>query len=175
MKKRLLAISLCTAALCACESAYPPPPPPPPTAGPSPRFHAREFAWSTERGSAGVRGVVDYVRNGHHFSCAGQTAVLTPDTPYSRWRIEELYGSAERAALPVNEVRARQANRPSDAYSAFVRRTSCDASGHFIFQGLPEGGWFVIVVSSPSGGGTPMALMRHVETRPGYVRNVVFG
>lgn len=174
MKARLLAIGLCASALAACEEEVPPPPPPPPTVGPAPSFRANEFSWSAERGSAAVRGSVDYFRDGRHYTCSGQGVVLTPDAPYSRRRIEQLYGSADRAALPVDEVRARQANRPSDAYSAYVRRSTCDASGHFSFQGLPTGGWFVIVVATPSGGGENLALMRHVETRPDTVRPVVF-
>jgi hypothetical protein len=172
MKPRHLAISLC-AVLGACAEVPPPAAPLPPP-GPSANFHAREFAWSTEHGSAGIRGAVDYVRNGRHYSCAGGTVVLTPDAPYSRQRIEQLYGSSERAALPVEEVRSRQANRPSDAYSTFVRRTTCDTQGRFAFQGLPAGSWFVIVVAQPGGGGQSMALMRRVDIRAGAVRTLVF-
>lgn len=171
MKPRLLAIGLC-AALGACAEVSTPPPPPPPAA-PAPSFSANEFDWSAQRGSAGIRGLADFLRDGRHYTCAGQAAVLTPDAPYSRGRIEQLYGSADHAALPVDEVRSRQSNRPSDAYSAYVRHAACDAQGHFAFQGLPAGGWFVIVVASPVGGGQAMALMRRVETRPGLVRNLV--
>ena len=179
MKLRLLAIGAC-AALGACadiypEAAAPPPPPPqapPPAARPAPSFQPSEFDWSTQRGSATVRGLVDFSQGGHKFACAGQ-AVLTPDAPYSRRRITQLYGSAERAALPVEEVRSRQAHRPSDDYSAYVRRSPCDAGGRFAFAGLPAGGWFVIVVAQPIGGGEPMALMRRVDTRAGGIRTVV--
>jgi hypothetical protein len=113
--------------------------------------------------------MVDY---GRGFSCSGQV-VLTPEAPYSRWRIVQLYGSDDHAALPVAEVRSRQANRPSDEFSAFVRRTTCDAQGRFSFQGLPAGGWYVIAVARPSSGqGQDMALMRRVETRPGTSRSI---
>ena len=174
MKFRLLAMGACLA-LSACAEVYPPEAPPlapPPVARPVAGFQPSEFAWSTQRGSATVRGMVDFSQGGHKFVCAGQ-AVLTPDAPYSRRRIEQLYGSPERAALPVSEVRSRQANRPSDDYSAYVRKAPCDAGGHFSFAGLPAGGWFVIVVAQPSSGGAAMALMRRVETRPGAVRTVI--
>jgi hypothetical protein len=142
-------------------------------ARPAPAFSPSEFAWSTERGSSTVRGLIDYNQGGRHYGCAGQV-VLTPDAPYSRRRILQLYGSFERADLPVDEVRSRQAHRPSDDYSAYVKKASCDASGHFSFSGLPAGGWFVIVVAQPSGGNAaPIALMRRVETRPGSVRTIV--
>ena len=173
MRSRLLAVCLC-AALSACAQVQGPPPPPPPPAGPHgppPTFHPQAFDWSAQRGSASIRGETAY---GHGFSCAGQPVVLTPDTPYSRWRIVELYGSADHAALPVAEVRSRQAHRPSDEYSAYVRRTTCDPQGHFDFEGLPAGGWFVIAVTLPGGqGGQAMALMRRVQTRAGAVRSVV--
>jgi len=174
MKLRLLAIGLC-ATLGACADVYPPePPPPPPQAAKAPpAFLPSEFAWSTERGSGVVRGLVDYTQAGRRYGCAGQV-VLTPDAPYSRRRILQLYGSTERADLPVDEVRSRQDRRPSGDYSAYVRKESCDASGHFQFSGLPAGGWFVIVVAdAPGGSGAPLALMRRVDTRPGSVRTIV--
>ena len=172
MNRKLLAVLLC-AGLGACNTtSYGPPPPPPPSSpAPAPPFRPKDFAWSAEKGSASIHGSVEY---GRGFSCAGQPVVLTPEAPYSSWRIVQLYGSAERAALPVAEVRSRQANRPSDDYSAFARRTTCDAQGHFTFQGLPAGGWFVIAVAQPSGGqGEAMAVMRRVETRPGAPRTLV--
>ncbi|HEY5412796.1 MAG TPA: hypothetical protein VIJ94_18920 [Caulobacteraceae bacterium] len=172
MKLRLLAIGLC-AALGACADVYPEPPaPPPPPARAAARFSPSEFAWSTAPGSATVRGLVDYTHDGRRYSCAGQ-AVLTPDAPYSRRRILQLYGSSERAALPVADVRSRQANRPSDDYSAYVRRSGCDGAGRFVFSGLPAGGWFVIVVAQPADGGAAIALMRRVDTGPGAVKTVV--
>lgn len=171
MNRNLLAISLgavLSAALAAC-STVPPPPPPPPSAPPA--FRQADFAWSAQRGTASIHGSVEY---GHGYSCAGQPVVLNPDTPYSRARISQLYGSSERAALPVSEVRSRQANRPSDDYSAYVRRTTCDAQGKFAFQGLPAGAWYVIAVAQPPAGqGDAIAVMRRVDTRAGVARTIV--
>ena len=177
MKRALLTIAAC-GALGACETVYPPAPPPPPApvrpVGPGPAFRAHDFAWSAERGNASIRGEITFRRDGHAYGCAGQSVILTADAPYSRWRMTQLYGSPERAALPVSVVRSRQANRPSDDYSAFVRRTTCDAQGQFAFQGLPAGAWFVIAVVQPQvSGAEPVALMRRVETRRGAVRNVL--
>jgi hypothetical protein len=171
MKLRLLAIGCC-AALGACAEESVPLPPAPPLGAAAPAFRPSEFAWSSDRGSATVRGLVSYAQGDRHYSCAGQV-VLTPDAPYSRSRILQLYGSTERADLPVDEVRSRQDRRPSADYSAYVRKASCDAGGHFVFSGLPSGGWFVIVVAEPPGGGEAMALMRRVDTHPGVVRTVV--
>ena len=172
MRRILLAVGL-LASLSACESLQNLGGPLEPVTGP-PSFHTHDFAWSSERGSSGIRGEVAYAPGGGRFSCSGQPVILTPDAPFSRWRMQQLYGSADRAALPVSEVRGRQGGRPSDDYSAFVRRTTCDASGRFDFQGLPAGGWFIIVVAQPGGqGGEAVALMRRVFTRPGAVRSVL--
>jgi hypothetical protein len=167
MKRTLLALCLC-AGLGACETEGPPPPAP--VSSTPPAFHPADFAWSIQRGGAVIHGTVDY---GHGYSCAGQPVVLVPDAPFSRWRISQFYGSDERAALPVSEVRSRQANRPSDDYSSFSKHTTCDAQGRFAFQGLPAGSWFVIAVSRPAGGqGQDMAIMRRVNTLAGQVRAV---
>jgi hypothetical protein len=171
MNKKLLTIVLCAGLLGACETTNGPPgPPPPPPSEPAPAFRAADFSWSTQRGAASIHGVVDY---GRGYSCAGQPVVLVPDAPFSRWRISQFYGSDDHAALPVAEVRSRQAHRPSDDYSAFSKHTTCDGMGHFAFQGLPAGAWFVIAVARAMGGqGQDMAIMRRVETRPGVARTV---
>jgi hypothetical protein len=175
MKRTLLAVSVCLA-LGACETENgPPPPSPPPEAPPAPppAFRAKDFAWSAERGTSSIRGQVAFMQSGERFSCSGQAVILTPDTPYSRNRIASLYGSTVKAALPVNEVRSRQERRPSADYSAFVRKGVCDTQNRFAFQGLPAGGWFIIVLAQPTGsGGESMALMRRVDTHAGAVRAV---
>ncbi len=174
MKRILLAVGL-LASLAACDTLSPlgGPPEPSPVVGPPP-FRAREFAWSAERGTSGIRGEVDFRPGQGRFSCSGQPVVLTPDAPFSRWRMVQLYGSPDRAALPISQVRSRQGGRPSDDYSSFVRRTTCDAAGRFEFRGLPAGGWFIIVVAQPATqGAEPMALMRRVITREGAVRSVL--
>jgi hypothetical protein len=172
--KRIILAALMTAGLAACATTPPPPPPPPVEQGAAPAFRARDFAWSAQPGSAGVRGQVAYAPSGARYSCAGQPVILTPDTPFSRWRIGQLYGSDERAAVPVSVVRGRQAGRPSDDYSAFVRHATCDAQSAFSFSGLPLGSWFIIVVAQPAASGAqPVALMRHVVTRAGTPRAIV--
>ena len=178
MKRHLLGISMCAAlGACGTVSPLPPPPPfepPPPPSSPAAAFNAHDFAWSAEHGAAGIRAQVAFSLDGRRYSCVAQTVILTPDAPFSRSRMIALYGSADRAALPVTEVRSRQAARPSSDYSAFVRKSVCDAQNRFAFQGLPAGDWYAIVVVQPIGGGEQMALMRRIRTRPGgAIRSVV--
>jgi hypothetical protein len=171
--KRIVAVAVLAAGLAACATEPLPPPGPPP--GPPP-FRAGDFAWSTETGSATIRGQVDYAPGRARYGCAGQPVILTPDTPFSRWRIEQLYGSTQRAAVPVAVVRGRQAGKASDDYSSYVRRATCDSNNRFSFTGLPPGGWFIIVAVQPAASGAePVALMRRVQTRAGGVRTVTVG
>ena len=173
MKRTILAISL-SVAVAGCETQQlegpPPPGPPPPSAAP---FRARDFSWSAERGSASIHGQVAFSDGSARYSCAGQPVILTPDAPFSRARMVALYGSDQRAALPVSVVRGRQANRPSDDYNAFVRRATCDPQQRFAFQGLPAGSWYVIVVAQPAAAGAEsMALMHRVTTREGSAKSL---
>ena len=169
--KRILLIVLGSAALAACETTTPVPPPPPAPAATS--FHEENFAWSARAGTASISGSVVYRSGGHRFSCASQPVILIPDAPYSRGRIASLYGSADKAVLTVAEVRSRQAGRPRDEYSAFVRSGSCDAAGRFEFRGLPTGGWFLVAVARPEQQGEPLAMMKRVSVRAGETRAVV--
>ncbi|RAK51497.1 hypothetical protein DJ018_16325 [Phenylobacterium deserti] len=84
-----------------------------------------------------------------------------------------LYQSPERAAQPVEAVRARTPAGPSDDYSAFVRRATCDSTDRFSFTGVPDGAWYVITTARPvAHSGQTMALMRRVVVRNGRVANV---
>jgi hypothetical protein len=137
-------------------------------------FRAQDFAWSTAPGQGRVEGRVTYRQGQVRYSCAGAGVVLTPETPWSRRRMTILYASPERSALPASEVRARTPSAPSGDYSAFVKRTVCDANSRFSFSGLPNGAWFVITVARPVGGaaGTDIAIMRRIEIRGGRAVSV---
>jgi len=69
--------------------------------------------------------------------------------------------------VPESVVRARTVPDPNADYRSFVRSTTCQ-NGRFTFEGLPAGGWFVIVPVS-AGGEERVVLMRHVTTRNGRV------
>jgi hypothetical protein len=86
--------------------------------------------------------------------------------------MEILYASAEKAILPAAEVRARTPPERNQDYNSFVKRATCDATGHFSFGALPDGAWYVITVARPTapGTGTPMAIMRRVVVKGGKVK-----
>lgn len=143
----------------------PPPPPPPPR---------NEFEWSAANGANVIEGEAVWRRAGQTFSCAGQAVGLTPETPYTKKRMVELYGSDEAAIRTVAEVRARSAEAPTRDYRAYVRSTECDSHGRFVFRGLPDGGWFVIVRGSSKSGASEVA-MRRVHVASGETRTTRIG
>lgn len=151
------------AALAACAPA-----PAPVGFAPPAAFKASDFDWSARAGTAAIAGRVAYGRDGQSFDCTGSVA-LTPDTPYTRARFQTLYGSTEQAAIPEAVVRARTVPDPNADYRSFVRSTTCE-DGRFRFDGLPDGGWFLI--TPVSAGGDRIVLMRRVDTRAGRVANV---
>ena len=114
---------------------------------------------------ARIAGQVAFAQDGKTFACVG-SAGLTPDTPYTRARFRTLYGSTERAAVPAAVVRARTVPDANANYSGYVRSERCE-NGRVRFDGLPDGGWFLIV--PVTAGDAPLVLMRHVETRGGRV------
>jgi len=158
--RAVLALAAAAALLTACETlpmgGYGPMPP-------SSAFDTADFTWSTRQGQASIDGRVDYRRDGQVFACTGSVA-LTPDTPYTRARFQVLYGSTDRAAIPEAVVRARTVADPTADYRSFVRSTTC-ANGRFAFDGLPDGGWFII--TPVTAGGARVVLMRRVDTRGG--------
>ena len=168
---RLLSASAALLLVAACAPTLGPPPPPPPgTGGPASAgvFRAEDFSWSAVPGPGRVDGRLTYKAGQTRYSCSGAGVVLTPETPWTRRRMSILYTSADRAALPADEVRARTPSAPSGDYSAFVKRTVCDANSAFSFSGLANGAWYVITVAKPVGGAGPdIAVMRRVEVRGG--------
>lgn len=169
MSIRLASTLAATAALAATLVACAPTPGPSGyTPAPPAAFSAADFGWSVRTGTASIDGRVAFGRDGQSFACTGSVA-LTPDTPYTRARFQTLYGSTDQAAIPEAVVRARTVPDPNADYRSYVRSATCQ-DGRFRFDGLPDGGWFLI--TPVSAGGDRIVLMRHVVTRAGTTANV---
>lgn len=133
---------------------------PPPAA--STAFNAEHFAWSQQPGRGAIDGLVNYRQGNRAYACTGSVA-LTPETPYTRERFRILYGGVDRAAVPEAVVRARTVPDPAADYRGFVRSATCQ-NGRFTFEGLPDGGWFLITPVA-AGGSERVVLMQRVRTR----------
>ena len=116
-----------------------------------------------------------FTQNGVAYGCAGASVILTPETAWSRRRMEVLYGSADQAAAPTDEVRARTPEAPAGDSTPYIKRATCDPTDKFSFRGLPDGAWFVITLAKPKTGGSgSLAMMKRVTTKGGKVTPVAF-
>jgi hypothetical protein len=169
----LLSVLAAAALVSACSPSLGPPPPqggPPPTVIGSANFSAAEFAWSQRTGANVIAGRVAYKQGMTRYTCAGASVVLTPETAWSARRMAALYGSADRAALPSDEVRARTPRAPPGDAGPYVKRTTCDDADQFAFGGLPDGAWYAITVVRAVGDpkAPNIALMKRVVVRGGH-------
>lgn len=169
LRAHILSVLVLGATVTACASPSLGPPPPAPVSIRPAEFSAADFAWSQRPGANVVAGQVTYRQGVLRYTCANSTVVLTPETPWSRRRMTALYGSAERAALPSDDVRARTPNAPAGDAGPYVKRTTCDDADQFAFAGLADGAWFAITIARPANNpkGASMALMRRVVVRGG--------
>jgi hypothetical protein len=169
--------ALVALALASCAPSLGPPPPsaPPPAPIANAQFSAADFAWSQRPGTNIIAGRTAYRQGVVRFTCAGGSVVLTPETAWSRRRMTALYGSAERAALPADEVRARTPNAPPGDAAPFIKRTTCDEADQFAFANLADGAWFAITIVRPVNvtNGQSVALMRRVVVRGGRTTPLV--
>jgi hypothetical protein len=135
-------------------------------------FRKADFNWSTSPGKGEIEGQLSFKHGNVAYGCAEAGVLLTPETPWVRRRMEILYTSADKAALPAAEVRARTPPERNQDYSTFVKRAACDAAGHFNFGALPDGAWYVITVARPvaPGTGAEMAIMRRVVVKGSKVK-----
>lgn len=162
---RRLAFVAALFGLAACETTGGPPAPPP-TAKASPTvFRTDDFSWSAVPGKGKIDGRMGYQRSDQRYTCAGAAVILTPETPWTKRRMNILYKSSTYAALPIEEVRARTPSEPDADYSAFIRRAICTSADTFSFTKLPEGAWYAITIAKPVGGKGSLAIMRRVETK----------
>ena len=174
--QRILIIVLASAALAACETAGgqstgPGPAYMPPSRGGPESFQESDFGWSQGSGSGSVDGVLAYRNGSARYGC--QDVVLAPETPWSRARMRILYLSTSQAAMPVDDVKSRTPPEHGAEYARYARHSSCDATGHFAFSGIPNGAWYVITVAAPVTGGMRMAVMRRVEIAGDNVKVVL--
>jgi hypothetical protein len=172
LRARILAAAALLGSLAACAPTLGPPPPQTSAAPGGSDFRAADFAWAQAPGHNTLAGRLAFKQGATPYSCVNASVILTPETPWSRRRMTVLYKSDTRSALPSDEVRARTSQAPPGDSGPYIRRTTCDAAGHFSFTGLPDGSWFVVTIAKPAGGqGGSMAFMRRVTTRGGRVTN----
>lgn len=162
--RRVVAVGLALG-LTACATQGPTPrfQPPPPSVTPPPRL-------ATIIGHGAYRSLT-----GAHGSCAGQSVALMHDTTNFRRRMVSLYGSSERALLPVSEVQSRSAKLGASTENPLVESTQCGADGGFSFHNLQPGSYFLIARTHQGRAASPAdqyVVMLRVVLNPGEFRDL---
>jgi hypothetical protein len=100
-------------------------------------------------------------------TCAGNRVLLLPATSYFREMFWHMIVAGNEPKPP---------ERPHPSLKSMIKRTKCDAQGHFSFSKVPDGTWFVLTqvnaknagvliteMTLPNGG-TPQVLLtdRHI-------------
>jgi hypothetical protein len=137
-----LAALLLPLAVAACAGATSPPP------SASARFDPSSVAWSKRTGANVIAGVARLeADNGKLRTCASLPVRLAPDSPYTRDRVERLYGDADAAFVEAREAqraRAEAGGGVTKAYEKSLKASVCDAQGRFAFKNLPDGTYYVM-------------------------------
>jgi hypothetical protein len=111
-------------------------------------FDPRDVAWSKQRGANTIVGTAKLkAGDGVTRSCASLSVRLAPDSDYTRYRVERLYGDADTAYVSATEAKRVRAQTGADvtpAYEKSLKAAKCDANGHFTFKNLPDGTYYVM-------------------------------
>lgn len=150
--------------------------PPSVAAGPPPAFTLSDYAWAQTSGDAGIRGSALYSPRGAVWTCTADGVTLIPDGAYARWRVERVWGDAERGLVTATDRTTREPDTPAE-FAPLVRKAACDTYNRFRFDGLAPGAWYVVAAMRPPSGSAAetVHLMRRVELSPGETESVTVG
>ena len=132
-----------------------------------------EVDWARRSGANTVSGSAFMKAGGANHTCAGQSAVLIPDSAYGRARMTAIFGNATQG-MRAASLGAAKFERDDPLYVSTLRTTRCDASGSFSFPRVPDGVWYV--TSSVKWQGTSQveggSMMQRVDVRGGRLVKV---
>jgi hypothetical protein len=133
-----------------------------------------EVDWARASGANTVSGVALIKAGGASHSCAGQSAILIPDSAYARARMTAIFGNATKG-MRAASLGPAKFERDDPLYVSTLRTTRCDVSGSFSFPRVPDGVWYVTSsvkwqgASQVEGG----SMMQRVDVRGGRLAKVM--
>lgn len=133
-----------------------------------------EVEWARKTGTNTVSGSAQMKGGGTTHTCAGQSAMLIPDTAYARARMTAIFGNAAKG-MRAASLGPAKFERDDPLYVSTLRTARCDASGSFSFLRVPDGVWYVTTsvkwqgASQVEGG----SLMQRVDVRGGRLVKVI--
>ena len=133
-----------------------------------------EVDWARGSGANTVSGIALIKAGGTTHTCAGQSAILIPDSAYARARMTAIFGNATKG-MRAASLGAVKFERDDPLYVSTLRTTRCDASGSFSFPRVPDGIWYLTSRVKWQGpaqveGGS---MMQRVDVRGGQFVKVV--
>ena len=142
-------------------------------------FDAQAIAWSKKPGANAIVGTAELTMLGQTKTCAGLEVRLVPDAPYTRDRVEMLYGTTSEGYVEADEARRIQQRSDAAVAPAYKRShkvTTCDGKGRFSFANLADGSYYVLApvlwrkpgASEPDGG----FLMQRVALAGGETKRL---
>jgi len=138
-------------------------------------FDATQAEAALHPGSATVSGnAFMRQRGGGVVTCAGQSVVLTPATPYATARASAKFGVGGNGFRSA-DVPPVRFTPDEPAFAEMARKTRCDSSGRFAFDLVADGVYFITTevtwfAGSAAQGGE---LMKRVIVTDGKSRDVV--
>jgi hypothetical protein len=133
-----------------------------------------EIDWARKSGTNTVSGAAAMKSGGTTYTCAGQSAMLIPDSAYARARMTAIFGNASKGTR-ASSLGPAKFERDDPLYVSTLRTTRCDASGSFSFQRVPDGVWYVTTsvkwqgAAQTEGG----SMMQRVDVRGGRLVKVM--
>ena len=133
-----------------------------------------EVDWARGSGANTVSGIALIKAGGTTHTCAGQSAILIPDSAYARARMTAIFGNATKG-MRAASLGAAKFERDDPLYVSTLRTVRCDAMGSFSFPRVPDGGWYV--TSSVKWQGASQvegsSMMQHVDVQGGRLVKVI--
>ena len=133
-----------------------------------------EVDWARGSGANTVSGIALIKAGGTTHTCAGQSAILIPDSAYARARMTAIFGNATKG-MRAASLGAAKFERDDPLYVSTLRTVRCDAMGSFSFPRVPDGAWYVTSsvkwqgASQVEGG----SVMQRVDLRGGRLVKVM--
>ncbi|MCL1985234.1 MAG: hypothetical protein FWG59_02150 [Betaproteobacteria bacterium] len=127
---------------------------------------------NTVKGSA-ILGPLLRRSAGKAVTCAGKPIYIAPVTTYSKARMVALYDNDNAGYNPA--LNGRQLDESVNFWVESARETTCDAQGHFKFEKLKDGEYYVssqiiwLDETLPEGG----VLMKKVSVTGGETKEIV--
>ena len=133
---------------------------------------ALEPGKNTVKGSA-ILGALLRRSGGGAVTCAGLPIHIAPVTTYSKARMTALYDNEDFGFNPA--LNGRRLDEHVNFWMEGARATTCDVKGHFTFENLKDGEYYIssqivlLVDTFPEGG----VLMKKISVRGGETKEIV--